>query len=236
MEIIPAIDLRGGRCVRLVQGDYARETVFADDPVAMARRWEQQGATRLHVVDLDGAREGEPRHLDVASAIARAVAIPIQLGGGIRSPDAAQRALDSGVDRVIVGTAALDPDMAGNIIDAVGESAVAGIDARDGRVAVRGWLDTTDIAALDLARRLTAIGMRWIVFTDIASDGMLEGPNLSALRDIVEGVDASVIASGGITTVDDIRAVKETGAAGAIIGSALYTGRITLAQALGAAC
>jgi phosphoribosylformimino-5-aminoimidazole carboxamide ribotide isomerase len=236
MEIIPAIDLRGGRCVRLVQGDYSRETVFGDDPVAMARRWERQGATRLHVVDLDGAREGEPRHLDVASRIARAVAIPIQLGGGIRGPEAARRVVDAGVDRVIVGTAALEPETAREIVDAVGESVVGGIDARDGRVAVGGWLDTTDIAALDLARRLTAIGMRWIVFTDIASDGMLEGPNLSALREIVEGVDASVIASGGITTVDDIRAVKEAGAAGAIIGSALYAGRITLEEALEAGC
>jgi phosphoribosylformimino-5-aminoimidazole carboxamide ribotide isomerase len=236
MEIIPAIDLRGGRCVQLVQGRYDRETVFSDDPVATARRWEEQGAPRLHVVDLDGAREGEPKNLAVVGEIARAVSIPVQLGGGIRDEVTARRALGLGVQRVIIGTAALDPAAARTMIDAMGESVAAGIDARDGRVAVRGWLDTTEMRALDLARQLVGLGIRWIIFTDIKRDGMLTGPNVTALREMVQGVEASIIASGGIATADDIRAVRDAGASGAIIGTALYAGRLTLQDALEAAC
>lgn len=236
MEIIPAIDVRGGRCVRLLQGRYDRETVFGDDPVAMAVRWEQEGAPRLHVVDLDGAREGAPQNLAVVGAIAEAVQVPVQLGGGIRTPELARRAFEAGVDRVIVGTAALDPGRAEEFASEMGDSVVAGIDARDGKVAVRGWAETTEMRALDLARRLADLGFHWIVFTDIAADGMLEGPNLEALREIVDAVDASVIASGGISTPDDLRAVKRAGAAGAIIGTALYTRRISLREALEAAC
>ena len=236
MEILPAIDIRGGKCVRLVQGDYARETVFGDDPAAMARHWEQHGATRLHVVDLDGAKAGEPRNLDVVGRIIEAVSIPVELGGGMRSVEIARRALDLGVERVIIGTAALDPEMACGLFGALGEKAVAGIDARDGRVAVRGWLDVSDVRAVDLARELVGMGAKWVVFTDIGSDGMLQGPNLPALREMVEGVAANVIASGGITTAEDVRAVKDTGAAAAIIGRALYEGRVTLEEAMEAAC
>jgi len=236
MEILPAIDIRGGKCVRLVQGDYARETVFGDDPAAMARHWEQHGATRLHVVDLDGAKAGEPRNLDVVGRIIEAVSIPVELGGGMRSVEIARRALDLGVERVIIGTAALDPEMARGLFGALGEKAVAGIDARDGRVAVRGWLDVSDVRAVDLARELVGMGAKWVVFTDIGSDGMLQGPNLPALREMVEGVAANVIASGGITTAEDVRAVKDTGAAAAIIGRALYEGRVTLEEAMEAAC
>ena len=236
MEILPAIDIRGGKCVRLVQGDYARETVFGDDPAAMARHWEQHGATRLHVVDLDGAKAGEPRNLDVVGRIIEAVSIPVELGGGMRSVEIARRALDLGVERVIIGTAALEPEMARGLFGALGEKAVAGIDARDGRVAVRGWLDVSDVRAVDLARELVGMGAKWVVFTDIGSDGMLQGPNLPALREMVEGVAANVIASGGITTAEDVRAVKDTGAAAAIIGRALYEGRVTLEEAMEAAC
>jgi phosphoribosylformimino-5-aminoimidazole carboxamide ribotide isomerase len=236
MEILPAIDIRGGKCVRLVQGDYARETVFGDDPAAMARHWEQHGATRLHVVDLDGAKAGEPRNLDVVGRIIEAVSIPVELGGGMRSVEIARRALDLGVERVIIGTAALDPEMARGLFGALGEKAVAGIDARDGRVAVRGWLDVSDVRAVDLARELVGMGAKWVVFTDIGSDGMLRGPNLPALREMVEGVAASVIASGGITTAEDVIAAKGAGAAAAIIGRALYEGRVTLEEAMEAAC
>lgn len=236
MEILPAIDIRGGKCVRLVQGDYARETVFGDDPAAMARHWEQHGATRLHVVDLDGAKAGEPRNLDVVGRIIEAVSIPVELGGGMRSVEIARRALDLGVERVIIGTAALDPEMARGLFGALGEKAVAGIDARDGRVAVRGWLDVSDVRAVDLARELVGLGAKWVVFTDIGSDGMLRGPNLPALREMVEGVAASVIASGGITTAEDVIAAKGAGAAAAIIGRALYEGRVTLEEAMEAAC
>jgi len=236
MEILPAIDIRGGKCVRLVQGDYARETVFGDDPAAMARHWEQHGATRLHVVDLDGAKAGEPRNLDVVGRIIEAVSIPVELGGGMRSVEIARRALDLGVERVIIGTAALDPEMARGLFGALGEKAVAGIDARDGRVAVRGWLDVSDVRAVDLARELVGMGAKWVVFTDIGSDGMLRGPNLPALREMVEGVAASVIASGGITTAEDVIAAKGAGAAAAIIGRARYEGRVTLEEAMEAAC
>jgi phosphoribosylformimino-5-aminoimidazole carboxamide ribotide isomerase len=235
MEIIPAIDIRGGRCVRLIQGDYAREMVFGDDPAAMAKHWEEHGATRLHVVDLDGAREGEPRNLAVVERIAGAARIPVELGGGIRTEEIARRALDAGVDRVIIGTAALDRAAARRLAEALGEAMVAGIDARDGRVAVRGWLETSDIRAVDLGREMAALGVKWIVFTDIGSDGMLQGPNVPALREMVESVDASIIASGGITTVDDVKAVRDTGAAAAIIGRALYEGRLSLEEAMAAA-
>ena len=236
MEILPAIDLRGGKCVRLLQGDYDRETVFSDDPPAMARHWESLGATRLHVVDLDGAKEGAPRNLDVVRDICSAVSIPVELGGGMRDVSIARQALAAGVDRVIVGTAALDPDAAAEFVRALGDRAVAGIDARDGFVAVRGWLDTTQIRAVALAKKLVALGMRWIVFTDIQSDGMLKGTNIPALRDMVESVDASVIAAGGITTIDDLRAARDAGAAGAIVGRALYTGSLDLKEALNALC
>ena len=236
MEIIPAIDLRGGRCVRLLQGDYERETVFSLDPPDMALHWESLGASRLHVVDLDGAREGEPKNLSVVADICSSVKIPVQLGGGIRDVAIARKALDAGVQRVIVGTAVLEPEAAARFATDLGDSVVAGIDARDGLVAVHGWLDTTEIRALDLAAKLVALGYRWIVFTDIATDGMLGGPNVPALREMVSAVDASVIASGGITTVDDLLAARKAGAAGAIIGTALYTGALNLREAIQALC
>jgi phosphoribosylformimino-5-aminoimidazole carboxamide ribotide isomerase len=236
MEIIPAIDLRGGKCVRLLQGDYDRQTVFSDDPPAMARHWESLGAPRLHVVDLDGAKEGAPRNLGVVRDICSALAIPVQLGGGIRDVATACQGLDAGVDRVIVGTAALDPDAAAQFVRALGDRVVAGIDARDGLVAVRGWLDTTEIRAIDLARELVALGMRSIVFTDITSDGMLTGANVPAMREMVECVpQVRIIASGGVSSVEDIRALKDAGAAAAIIGMALYTGKLKLEDALKAA-
>jgi len=237
MEIIPAIDLRGGRCVRLVQGDYARETVFSDDPVEVARHWEEEGAPRLHVVDLDGARDGRPANLSAISEICEAVSIPVELGGGIRDELTACRALDLGVQRVIIGTAALDPRKAERLASALGESVVAGVDAKDGLVAVRGWLETTGTKATELARQLVSLGFRWLVYTDIARDGMLRGANVPAMREMVKAVpQARVIASGGVTTVDDVRKLKEAGAAGAIIGMALYSGRLTLKEALEAAC
>jgi len=236
MEIIPAIDLRAGQCVRLVQGDYGKETVFSEDPVEMARHWEEQGAPRLHVVDLDGAREGQPRNLSVVADICGAVAIPVQLGGGIRDKLTASRALDMGVQRVIIGTAALDRAVARRLAASLGESLVAGIDARDGMVAVRGWREATQTKAVHLARDLVALGFRWIVYTDIASDGTLKGANLPAMREMIKAVpDARVIASGGVTTVEDVRRLKQAGAAGAIIGMALYTGRLSLQEALEAA-
>jgi phosphoribosylformimino-5-aminoimidazole carboxamide ribotide isomerase len=237
MEIIPAIDLRGGRCVRLMQGRYDRETVFSDSPVEMARYWEELGAPRLHVVDLDGARAGKPKNLPVVAEICAAVGIPVELGGGIRDELTARRALDVGVQRVIIGTAALDHKKAEKLASELGESVVAGIDVRGGMVAVRGWLDKTDIKAVDLAREMVALGIRWIVYTDIASDGMLRGADVPAMRKLIAAVPkAKIIASGGVTTVKDVRNLRKAGAAGAIIGMALYSGALTLKDALEAAC
>jgi phosphoribosylformimino-5-aminoimidazole carboxamide ribotide isomerase len=236
MEVIPAIDLRGGKCVRLVQGQYDQETVYSDDPPAMARHWESLAASRLHVVDLDGAKTGEPRNLDVVAAIVRAVDIPVQLGGGIRSKEVARRALDLGVQRVIIGTAALDRGRTQQMLESLGDAVAAGIDAREGRVAVRGWLDTTDVEALELARQLDAIGVRWIVFTDIERDGMLTGPNVQSLHAVASQVKASIIASGGITSIEHLHAVRRAGADGAIVGTALYTGRLDLKEAIEAVC
>ncbi len=238
MDIIPAIDLRGGKCVRLLQGDYGREQVFGDDPVEMAKHWESEGASRLHVVDLDGAREGEPRNLDTVAAIVTSVKIPVELGGGLRTIQSAKWALRIGIERVIVGTAALNHQVAEEMVEGLGaEKIAAGIDARGGQVAVRGWLETTQIKAVDLARELVRLGYRHIVYTDITSDGMLRGPNLPAMREMVEAVpEAQVVASGGVTTAEDIEALKEAGVAGAIIGMALYTGKLTVRQALEAAC
>ncbi len=236
MEIIPAIDLRGGKCVRLLQGDYDRETVFGEDPVAIARHWEEEGAPRLHVVDLDGAREGRPRNLSVVADICDAVGIPVELGGGIRTDSAARHALDAGVQRVILGTAALNRGVVQALAEELGDSLVASIDARDGVVAVRGWLEDTRTKAVDLARELVGLGIRLIVYTDIGSDGMLRGANVAATRELIERVpEARVIASGGVTTADDIRKLRDAGAAGAIIGMALYSGKLTLKEALEAA-
>jgi phosphoribosylformimino-5-aminoimidazole carboxamide ribotide isomerase len=236
MEIIPAIDLRGGKCVRLLQGDYARETVFANDAAAMARHWESLGATRLHVVDLEGAKEGRPCQLDTVATIARAVQIPIELGGGIRTEEMARQALDTGVDRVILGSAALDRVVAARLAEALGDRLIGGIDARDGKVAVRGWLETTEVRAVDLAGELAALGLRWIVYTDIGRDGMLKGANVPAMREMVQAVPGvKVIASGGVSSIEDIRALRDAGAAAAIIGMALYTGNLRLEDALRAA-
>jgi phosphoribosylformimino-5-aminoimidazole carboxamide ribotide isomerase len=237
MEIIPAIDLRGGHCVRLLQGDYDRETVFGDDPAAVARHWCSLGATRLHVVDLDGAKAGEPRQLDTVGAIVRAASVPVELGGGIRTQAAAQQALDVGVAQVILGTAALDRTVAADMAAALGDKLVGGIDARGGLVAVRGWLEGTEVHAVELAQELCRLGLRRIIYTDIGRDGMLQGANIAAMREMVYAVpEASVIASGGVSSIADVRALRDAGAAGAIIGMALYTGDIDLGKAIAAAC
>lgn len=236
-EILPAIDLRAGRCVRLLQGDYARETVFSDDPVAIARRWAEAGARRLHIVDLDGARTGHSENLPVVSRIAAAVPLPIQLGGGIRDRVAILAALEAGVQRVILGTALVTGDAAGveALLGEFGERAVVGVDARDGRVAVQGWTETTDRDAIELARDLEARGARRLVYTDIRSDGMLAGPNLDGIRRMCEALSIPVIAAGGVSSAEDVRRLAELaplGLEGAIIGKALYTGAVRLEDLL----
>jgi len=235
VELIPAIDIRGGRCVRLVQGDYARETVYDADPVAVARRWIEGGATRLHVVDLDGAREGAPRNRAIVERIAAGVAVPVQVGGGIRTADDAQRYRDAGLARVILGTSAVeDRALVTELAALLGEALVIGIDARDGNVRTRGWIESSGIAALDLARELRALGAGRFVYTDIGVDGMLQGPNLPALRQFIAAAGCPVIASGGVTRVSDLPAIAATGAEAVIAGKALYSGDVQLAEALAA--
>jgi phosphoribosylformimino-5-aminoimidazole carboxamide ribotide isomerase len=238
MIVIPAIDLRNGQCVRLLQGDYGRETVFGQDAVGFARRFESEGARRLHVVDLDGAKAGIPseRHWEIVSAIVAAVSIPIQLGGGIRSLDTATRALALGVDRVIVGTAIVgNRQLAGELFQSLGDRVIAGIDARDGRVAVEGWTGTTELDAPAFASEMEQLGARRIVFTDIARDGMETGPNLASLTAVAGAVSIPVIASGGIGSPDDIRALVRSAPGnveGVIVGRALYSGSLTLRMAM----
>jgi phosphoribosylformimino-5-aminoimidazole carboxamide ribotide isomerase len=233
--ILPAIDLRGGQCVRLRQGDYERETVFSSDPAATARRWVEEGATFLHLVDLDGAREGRPVNGDCIRAIVAAAGVPCQLGGGLRSEADVHTALGWGVARVVLGTRALqDPAWLERLSRNFPGQVVLGLDARQGRVATDGWLEVSERSALDLARQCADWPLAALVYTDISRDGMLEGPNLQALAEMVAAVSLPVIASGGVTTAEDVRQVARAGAAGCIIGRALYEGRLRLADALAA--
>jgi phosphoribosylformimino-5-aminoimidazole carboxamide ribotide isomerase len=235
--ILPAIDLRGGRCVRLRQGDYARETVYADDPAAQARAWREQGGHFLHLVDLDGAKAGRPANLAAVAAIVAAVdGLPCELGGGIRTRADAEDAFTSGVSRVILGTVACEqPALVAELLAAFGpERVVIGIDAKDGRAAVRGWLDETGHDALALAAKFADLGVTRFIYTDIATDGMLTGPNLPAMAALCDRIPAcQVIASGGIAGADDIRALRQLARPnleGAIVGRALYDGRVSLAE------
>lgn len=233
MIIYPAIDIRGGKAVQLVEGDFDRETVFDADPVDAARRWESLGAEWIHIVDLDGARSGHRRNQDVIERIRDAVSARIQLGGGIRSLDDARHAHASGIDRVVIGSAAIsDPGLVAAAIGELGNAVAVGVDARDGKLAVSGWTEQTDVDAGELAARLGSIGLHHLVFTDIQRDGHLQGPNIEALTAMIERFPGDVIASGGISSLSDVQRVRETGAAGAIIGTALYRRHIALPDAL----
>jgi phosphoribosylformimino-5-aminoimidazole carboxamide ribotide isomerase len=235
---IPAIDIRDGRCVRLVQGDYARERVYADDPVAMAQHWAEQGAQRLHVVDLDGARDGTRPNRHTIQRLLAELSIPVQVGGGVRSLQTAQELLDDGADRVVIGTAAAEHlDDLGQWLHELGpERVVIGVDARNGLVATHGWTDTTQLDAAQFCHTLADEGVIRILYTDISRDGTLEGPNIAAVKTLAEREPRlNILASGGVARVDDLRALAEAGAEGAIIGTALYDGRLTLDAVL-AAC
>ncbi len=233
MLILPAIDLRGGQCVRLRQGDYAQETVFDADPVAVARRWVELGATYLHLVDLDGAREGRPVNGAVIRRIARAAGVPCQLGGGLRREEHVAEALSWGVERVILGTRALqDPAWCERLTRTYPGKIVLGIDARDGMVATDGWLNVSTRSALELARQCSAWPLAGLVYTDISRDGMLEGPNVEATAQLAAAVPLPVIASGGVTSLDDVRRLARLRLAGCIIGRALYEGRLHLSDVL----
>ena len=235
MEILPAVDIRGGRAVRLVQGDYDRETVFDDDPAAAAQRWIDEGAQWLHIVDLDGAREGVQAN---AAAVERIVSLgaPVQVGGGVRSISAVDRYLEMGVGQVIIGSAAVKhPDLLAGLVERYPDSTTVSIDARDGRVAIEGWTETTDRDAAGLAAEMAAMGVQRFIYTDIASDGMLGGHNVAAFAAFAEAAGRPVVAAGGISSVEQIRELRAVGAVGAILGRALYEGTLSLREALAAA-
>ena len=233
IEIIPAVDLRGGRCVRLYQGNYNEETVFSDDPLDVALKWQSLGAPRLHIVDLDGAATGEPRNLDIIKEIARAVLVPTQLGGGIRDLETIEALLKSGIERVILGTAAVEnPELVTQACQHFRESITVGIDAREGVVATHGWLQDSEITAVALAENMAQLGVRRFIYTDISRDGTLTEPNFSAIAEMIEAIRLPVIAAGGISAISHLKMLQKLGAEGAIVGKALYTGDINLKQAL----
>lgn len=234
MEVIPAIDLRRGQVVRLYQGDFDRETVYSHDPVAVALRWQEAGATRIHVVDLDGAKAGRPVNLDIIKEIAAKVSVPLQVGGGVRDVLTAKRLLQVGVQRVVFGTAAIyDPDMVRRACETLrAEAVVVGVDARDGKVAVRAWSETLSVGAEKLVESMAAMGVRRFIYTDIATDGTLKGPNVDAVAALMKATGVSIICSGGIGSMDDLARLAEMGVEGAIVGSAIYQGAIDLCEAV----
>ncbi len=232
-EVIPAIDIRGGRCVRLTYGDYDQETVYDDDPAAMAREWESQGATRLHVVDLDGARDGHPVNRAEVAAICEAVAIPVEVSGGLRTMEDIEAAAVLGARRFQLGSAAVrDPDLVNRAVARFPEAIVVAIDTRGGEALTEGWLESSGADALTLAKEMVERGAPRIMVTDIGRDGALEGANVALAAEFAAALPVPVVAAGGVTTVDDLRALAETGCEGAIVGMALYERRFTLAEAL----
>ena len=238
MEVIPAIDLRQGQVVRLTQGDYAKQTTFSDDPIAVADGFVKAGATRIHIVDLDGALDGHPVQAALCARVAEAAPVPIEVGGGFRNADHVTAALEAGIDRVVLGTAAVeDPSMVAKLVEQHGaERIVVGLDARDGMVAVSGWTETTGVAATELMSQMHALGVRRFIYTDIARDGMLSSPNFEALAEMVAHAEklggAAIIASGGIGDADHLRTLAESGVEGAIVGSAIYRGTVDLAAVI----
>jgi phosphoribosylformimino-5-aminoimidazole carboxamide ribotide isomerase len=232
--LYPAIDIRNGRAVRLAQGDYDRETAYDDDPVVAARRWADDGARWLHVVDLDGARAGEPVNLEHVRRIVAAVGVPVQLGGGLRDSKKVEEAISSGAERVVLGTAAVkDPDLAAAIAAAHGERIVASVDARSGKVAAEGWTEDSELQTTEVVAALAERGIRRFVYTPVDVDGLMEGPDLDSLREVAEATQGEVIYSGGIGTLEDLRAVAALGienVGGVIVGRALYERRFTVAE------
>ena len=236
MEVIPAIDLLSGRCVRLYQGDYALAQVFNDNPADVGRQWVEQGASLLHIVDLDGAKTGRVVNRPAIEAIITAVTVPVQVGGGLRDRTSVAELLDLGVQRVILGTVAVEqPDLVAELCQEFPGQIVVGIDARNGRVATRGWLETSEVLANQLALQMQELGAAAIIYTDIHRDGTLTGPNLEALRELTAAVSIPVIASGGVSSITDLLsllALEPLGVTGVIVGRALYTGDISLIEAL----
>ncbi len=233
MQVIPAVDIKGGKCVRLYQGDYKQETVFSEDPVAMASKWQAQGARRLHIVDLDGAASGEPKNINIIEAIVKQTGLPVQCGGGIRDEATVAKLLDIGIQRIILGTTAIEqPGLVQKLCQKYDQAIIAGIDARDGFVATHGWKKNTEVTALDLAQQMAAIGVLRIVYTDIKKDGTLTEPNYQAIGDLIDKVKLPVIAAGGISAISHLQKLERLGVEGAVVGKALYTGTINLREAL----
>jgi len=236
MLILPAIDLKGGKVVRLLQGRADAVTVYSDDPVAVARRWQYEGASYLHIVDLDGAFEGTPKNFDTVKQILAAIAIGAEVGGGLRTAEDIQRLLDAGAARCVVGTKACEsPNAVRDLVERFGKRIAIGVDARDGFVAVKGWTEATKLRAIDFAKQLAKAGVHCIIYTDISTDGMLTGPNLKAMAEMCDAVSCKVIASGGVSSADDVRALRALGKknlGGVIIGKALYDGKVKLGEIL----
>ena len=234
MEVIPAIDLKGGACVRLYQGDFEQTTVFSTNPAETALRWERSGAPRIHVVDLEGSRSGIPTNFEAIRAIVGAASVPVQVGGGIRNAETARALLEAGVERVVLGTAAVeDPELVKEICRRWGaQRVVIAVDARQGRVAIRGWTEATSVDATELVKEMAALGPRRFLYTDISRDGTMTAPNFDATSALVKNTGMSIIASGGVSRLDDIRMVVQTGAEAVIVGRALYEGSVDLAEAI----
>lgn len=233
MTIYPAIDMLGGKCVRLTQGRYDDSTVYGENPADVAKEWEQKGASWLHIVDLDGARAGEPVNIEAIKNIIKSVSIPIQLGGGIRTMEHIETLISMGISRVILGTSAVKNRQL--VLDAVakfGDKIAVGIDAKDGFVAISGWEQVSEFKAVEFAKIIEACGVKTIIYTDIATDGMLTGPNLEAMSEMVSEVSINVIASGGVGKLDDVKNLIPTGVSGVIIGRALYAGKLNLEDAI----
>ena len=233
MIIFPAIDLRGGKCVRLIQGDFDKETVYSDDPQATALKWQAMGAKFLHVVDLDGARAGSPQNITAIKNILDAVKIPIEVGGGVRTLDDVEKLLSLGVRRVILGSVAVENiSLVEDAAKKFGDKVVVGIDARGGFVATHGWEKSSAVKAEDLAKKIVAAGVKTIIYTDISKDGMLSGVNAESFTELAKNSGAEIIASGGVKSLEDIRALKAAKIAGVIVGKAIYTGALDLKVAI----
>jgi phosphoribosylformimino-5-aminoimidazole carboxamide ribotide isomerase len=233
MEIIPAVDIRGGKCVRLYQGDYDQETVFDEDPVTAALTWYSQGARWLHVVDLDGAIAGEPQNMEVIGEIMKESGLSIELGGGIRQEKVAEKLLRQGVSRLILGTAAIeDRGLVKRLCQRFGEAIAVSLDARDGKIATRGWQKNTLVEVLHLGREMTEAGVSRLIYTDIRRDGTLTEPNFDMIKRLIAGTNVPVIVAGGISSLEHLHRLKKLGVEGAVIGKALYTGDINLGEAI----
>ena len=236
MNVIPAIDILDGRCVRLYQGDYSQSQTFNENPVEVAKQWADQGATRIHLVDLDGAKAGQPVNQKTIEAIVKAIDVPVQLGGGLRNYASVASVLALGVERAILGTVAVEqPELVGQLCQEFPGQIVVGIDARNGKVATKGWLETSEVLATDLADRMAKLGAAAIIYTDIQRDGTMAGPNIPALRELASAVAIETIASGGISSITDLLsllALEPVGVKSAIVGRALYTGDIILKEAI----